>query len=175
MCRAADLASIGQHGNKFDKFEFDIEEIAKELSMYVDPDTLRSISIKQCYIDQCMIVHVTSCTRLVCLRMRNQLILDTQILIAVLVSTIPVSIIIIVTIIRIFDIISIIDIIIIIIVVIIRIIIIITLFIIVIVSNDNNISMNAIRNNSNTIIYIIIIIIIIIVVVVIIIIIVIIL
>ena len=38
MCRAADLAGIGQLNNELDESEFDIEEVAKELSLPVDPN-----------------------------------------------------------------------------------------------------------------------------------------
>ncbi len=37
MCRAADLAGIGPKNNALDEYEFDIEEVAKELSL---PDVL---------------------------------------------------------------------------------------------------------------------------------------
>jgi len=45
MCRAADPAGIGQHKNAQDESELDIEEVAKELSLPVDPDNPRSISL----------------------------------------------------------------------------------------------------------------------------------
>ena len=56
MCRAADQVDIGQLENQFDESEFDIEEVAKELSMLVDPDNPRSILIRQSCIDQLMIM-----------------------------------------------------------------------------------------------------------------------
>jgi hypothetical protein len=58
MCRAADLAGIGQLENQLDESEFDIEEVAQELSKLVDPDNPRSISIGQYCIDQLMIMEV---------------------------------------------------------------------------------------------------------------------
>ena len=58
MCRAADLAGIGQHNNALDESEFDIEEVAKDLSLPVDPANPRSISLGQYCIDQLMSMHV---------------------------------------------------------------------------------------------------------------------
>jgi hypothetical protein len=58
MCRAADLAGIGQLNNELDESEFDIEEVAKELSLPVDPDNPMSISVGQYCIDQLMIMQV---------------------------------------------------------------------------------------------------------------------
>ena len=49
MCRAADLAGIGQLNNELDESEFDL---AKELSLLVDPNNPMSISIGQYCIDQ---------------------------------------------------------------------------------------------------------------------------
>ena len=43
MCRAADLAGIGQLNNELDESEFDIEKVAKELLLPVDPDIPMSI------------------------------------------------------------------------------------------------------------------------------------
>ena len=69
MCRAADLAGIGQQDNALDESEFDIEEVAKELSLPVDPDNPSSISIGQYCIDQLMIMQVMYCRCvLICLR-----------------------------------------------------------------------------------------------------------
>ena len=51
MCRAADLNGIGQVNNELDESEFDIEEIAKELSLPVDPNNPMSISVGQYCID----------------------------------------------------------------------------------------------------------------------------
>ncbi len=41
MCRAANLDSIGQLENQLDESEFDIEEVAQELSKPVDPGNSR--------------------------------------------------------------------------------------------------------------------------------------
>jgi hypothetical protein len=57
MCRAADLAGIGQLNNELDESEFDIG-VAKELSLPVDPDNPKSISVEQYCIDQLMIMQV---------------------------------------------------------------------------------------------------------------------
>jgi hypothetical protein len=59
MCRAADLAGIGQLENQLDESEFDIEEVAQELSKPVDPGNPRSISIGQYCIDQLMIMEAS--------------------------------------------------------------------------------------------------------------------
>jgi hypothetical protein len=59
MCRAADLAGIGQMENQLDESEFDIEEVAQELSKPVDPGNPRSISIGQYCIDQLMIMEAS--------------------------------------------------------------------------------------------------------------------
>ncbi len=61
MCRAADLAGIGQHNDALDESEFDIEEVAKELSLPVDPDNPSSISLGQYCIDQLVIIQVIYC------------------------------------------------------------------------------------------------------------------
>jgi hypothetical protein len=61
MCRASDLANIGQHNNALDELEFDIEEDAKELSLPADPDNLSSIPLGQNCIDQLMIMQVIYC------------------------------------------------------------------------------------------------------------------
>ena len=58
MCRAANLAGIGQLEKQLDESVFDIEEVAQELSKLVDPDNPRSISIGQYCIDQLMIMEV---------------------------------------------------------------------------------------------------------------------
>jgi hypothetical protein len=58
MCRAVDLAGIGQLNNELDEFEFDIEDVAKELSLPVDPDNPMSIFVRQYSIDQLMIMQV---------------------------------------------------------------------------------------------------------------------
>ncbi len=60
MCRAADLAGIGHLNNELDESEFDIEEVAKELSLPVDPNNPMSISGGQYCIDQLMIMQVNS-------------------------------------------------------------------------------------------------------------------
>jgi hypothetical protein len=51
MCRAADLAGIGQRNNELDESEFDIEEVANELSLPVDPNNPMYISVRQYCID----------------------------------------------------------------------------------------------------------------------------
>jgi hypothetical protein len=61
MCRAADLVGIGQLNNKLDESEFDIGEVAKELSLPVDPNN--PISVGQYCIDQLMIMQVNSSLR----------------------------------------------------------------------------------------------------------------
>ncbi len=61
MCRAADLVGIGQHNNALDEYEFNIEIVAKELSLPVDPDNLSSLSLGQYCIDQLVIVQVIYC------------------------------------------------------------------------------------------------------------------
>jgi hypothetical protein len=58
MCRAADLADIGQLNNELEESELDIEEVAKELSLPVDLDNPMSISVGQYCIDQLMIMQV---------------------------------------------------------------------------------------------------------------------
>ncbi len=58
MCRAADLAGIGQLNNELDESEIDIEVVANELSLLVDPDDPMSISVGQYCIDQLMIMQV---------------------------------------------------------------------------------------------------------------------
>ncbi len=42
-CRAADLTGIGQLENQLGESEFDIEEVAQELSKPVDPGNPRSL------------------------------------------------------------------------------------------------------------------------------------
>ena len=76
MCRAADLAGIGQHNNVLDESEFDSEEFAKVLSMPVDPDNPSYISLGQYCIDQLMIMQVIHCPYvLINLRMKTQYII----------------------------------------------------------------------------------------------------
>ena len=58
MCRAADLAGIGQLNNELDESKFDIEEVAKELSLPVDPDNPMPIFVARYCIDQLMIMQV---------------------------------------------------------------------------------------------------------------------
>jgi hypothetical protein len=72
MCRAADLAGIGQHNNALDESEFDIEEVAKELSLPVDPDNPRSISLGQYCIDQLMIMQVISPYVVISIRLKTR-------------------------------------------------------------------------------------------------------
>ena len=67
MCRATDLAGIGQLNNELDESEFDIEEVAKELSVPVHPNNPMSISIGQYCIDQLMIMQVNSPLRSIAL------------------------------------------------------------------------------------------------------------
>ncbi len=74
-CRAADLAGIGQHNNALDESEFDIEEVAKELSLPVDPDNPRSISLGQYCIDQLMIMQVICPYVVIKLRMKTRYII----------------------------------------------------------------------------------------------------
>ena len=75
MCRAADLACIGQYNNAMDKSEIDIEEVAKELSLPVYPDNPRSISFGQSCIDQLVIMQVICPYVLSSLRMKTQYII----------------------------------------------------------------------------------------------------
>ena len=75
MCRAADLAGIGHHNNAPDESEFDIEEVAKELSLPVDPDNPRSLSLGQYCIDQLMIMQVICTYVVISLRMKTQYII----------------------------------------------------------------------------------------------------
>jgi hypothetical protein len=63
MCRATDLAGIRQLNNDLDKSEFDIEKVAKEMSLPVDPNNLVSISVGQYCIDQLKIMQVNSSIR----------------------------------------------------------------------------------------------------------------
>jgi hypothetical protein len=58
MCRAANLAGIGHLTNELDESEFDIEEVAKQLSLPDDPNNPTSISVGQNCIDQLMITQV---------------------------------------------------------------------------------------------------------------------
>jgi hypothetical protein len=75
MCRAADLAGIGQHENALDESEFDIAEVARELSLAVDPDNPRSISLGQYCIDQLMIMQVICPYVLISIRLKTQYII----------------------------------------------------------------------------------------------------
>ena len=63
MCRAADLAGIGQLNNELDVSEIDIEEVAKELSLHVDSNNPMSISAGQYCNDKLMIMQVNSSLR----------------------------------------------------------------------------------------------------------------
>jgi hypothetical protein len=76
MCRAADLAGIGQLNNELDESEFDIEEVAKELSLPVDPDNPMSISVGQYCIDQLMIMQVIFPYVRLCLRISYQFLIE---------------------------------------------------------------------------------------------------
>jgi hypothetical protein len=60
MCRAANLAGIGQLNNELDESELDIEEVANELSMPVVSNNPMFISVGQYCIDQLMIMQVNS-------------------------------------------------------------------------------------------------------------------
>ena len=63
MCRAADLAGSGQLNNELDESEFDIEEVAKELSLRFEPNSPMYISVGQYCIGQLMIMQVNSSLR----------------------------------------------------------------------------------------------------------------
>ena len=63
MYRSVDLAGIGQLNNDLDESLFDIEEVAEELPLPVDPKNPMSISDGQYCIDQLMIMQVNSSLR----------------------------------------------------------------------------------------------------------------
>ena len=61
--RVADLVGIGQLNKEFDESEFDIEQVAKQLSLPVDPNNPMSIFVGQYCVDQLMIMQVNSSLR----------------------------------------------------------------------------------------------------------------
>ena len=58
MCRAADLAGLGQHENGLDETDWDLSEVAKELEMPIDPTGSSTLSIGQYCVDMLMTMKV---------------------------------------------------------------------------------------------------------------------